>query len=149
MTETTTAASSERCVVRGVREVIVFVDDLEAATEFYVGKLGLEKRGAGEPAPKLRTVEVSAPGGATSIMLVRPSLEAMGAAEASRAHERVGEPTGVVLEVESLEEARLELERRGVELAHGPSWQSLGGRVLWVRDPSDNELMLVEAAASS
>jgi len=143
------AAAKVVCTVGRIRDVVVFVDNLEQALDFYVGKLGLEKRQEDEPVPGLRTAEVSVSGAPTSIMLVRPSLEAMGAGEASRAHERIGKPTGVVFEVDCLDAAREELERRGVEFVTGPSWQSLGRRTLWFHDSADNELVLVEAAAPS
>jgi catechol 2,3-dioxygenase-like lactoylglutathione lyase family enzyme len=129
----------------GIQSIFVFVDDLARAVEFYVGRLGLELRREEEPLPGLRIAEVSIPQAATSIMLVRPSLEAMGAGEASRAHNRVGEPTGMLLEVDSLDKAAEELERRGVELAAGESWESLGTRALRFRDPAENEFVLVES----
>jgi catechol 2,3-dioxygenase-like lactoylglutathione lyase family enzyme len=129
--------------------VVVFVDHVADALAFYVGKLGLERRGDGEALPGLQSAEVGVPGARTSIVLVQPSLEAMGAFEASRAHERVGEPAGVVFEVESLQAAREELERHGVEFVHGPSWQSLGRLALRIGDPSGNEPVLVEVPARS
>ena len=147
--ETRDRSTSGMCAVGGIRDVVVFVDDLEEAVAFYVGKLGLEKRADAEPVPGLGTVEVSVPGAATSIVLVRPSLEAMGAGEASRAHDRIGEPTGVVFAVDSLDEARNELEQRGVELFTGATWRSLGVPALRFRDPANNEFVLVESAPAS
>jgi catechol 2,3-dioxygenase-like lactoylglutathione lyase family enzyme len=141
-----TPAANVALAFRGIRSILVFVDDLERAVQFYVGKLGFELRREEEPLQGLRIAEVSVPRAATSILLVRPAFEAMGAGEASRAHNRIGEPTGVVLEVDSLTAAAEELERRGVELSTGRSWESLGERAVRFRDPDENEFVLVEAA---
>jgi catechol 2,3-dioxygenase-like lactoylglutathione lyase family enzyme len=50
--------------------VIVPVTDQDEALEFYVGRLGFEKRIDGEDAPGERWVEVAPPGAATTIALV-------------------------------------------------------------------------------
>lgn len=150
--EAETQAAEERLETRepavgAIRSIVVFVDDLEKALAFYVDTLGLEMRREHKPEPGLRTVEIALPDAETSLVLVRPSLEPMGPDEASRAHDRIGEPTGVVFEVARLDNARKELERRGVEFVTVPTWRPLGGRALSIRDPFDNELMLLEPAA--
>ena len=77
MTETETTAGTQ---ITGVGTVIVPVSDQDRAIDFYVSKLGFEKRLDVPMGETERWVEVAPPGAATTIALVPP---------------REGEPTGV------------------------------------------------------
>jgi catechol 2,3-dioxygenase-like lactoylglutathione lyase family enzyme len=96
-TETTTRITQ-------VGTVIVPVSDQDRALEFYLGKLGFEKRadtpfGRGE-----RWVEVAPPGGATTLALIPP---------------REGEPTGIDTHVafttEDIDADHADMRARGVD----------------------------------
>jgi len=65
--------------------VIIPVGDQDEALEFYVGRLGFEKRIDGEFAPGERWVEVAPPGAATTIALVRARAAEPNAIEVSLA----------------------------------------------------------------
>jgi catechol 2,3-dioxygenase-like lactoylglutathione lyase family enzyme len=99
MAETNTATR-----IAQIGTVIVPVSDQDRALEFYLGKLGFEKRadipfGHGE-----RWVEVAPSGGATTLALIPP---------------REGEPTGIDTRVsfttEDTESDHADLRARGVD----------------------------------
>jgi catechol 2,3-dioxygenase-like lactoylglutathione lyase family enzyme len=100
MTETTTGTH-----ITQVSTVMVPVSDQNRALEFYIDKLGFEKRtdmpfGDGE-----RWVEVTPPGGATSIALVTP-----------RPGESAGIQTRVAFATEDIDADHATLEARGVDV---------------------------------
>ena len=68
MTDTTTATR-----IRQVATVFVPVADQDRALEFYLGKLGFEKRADFEYGDGSRWVEVAPPGSAMALALVPPS----------------------------------------------------------------------------
>lgn len=114
--------------------VMVPVVDQDRALEFYLGKLGFEKRadipfGDGE-----RWVEVAPPGAATTIALVRP---------------REGEPTGIETRVgyttENIEADHAHLKAQGVDTDE--QVMRMGAPVppmLFFRDQDGNRFMVVE-----
>jgi len=100
MTETTTGTH-----IAQVSTVMVPVSDQNQALEFYIDKLGFEKRtdmpfGDGD-----RWVEVAPPGGATSIALVTP-----------RPGESAGIQTRVAFASEDIDADHTTLEARGVDV---------------------------------
>ena len=129
-----------------VRAATVFVDNPERALQFYVDKLGFEQRADVELDGGLRWTEVAPANAAVALVLVHPSLTTMGAERASWARQRIGEPTGVVLETEDVEAAYRELRARGVEFTGGPAPHAWGAAAATFRDPDGNEFLLVEAS---
>jgi predicted enzyme related to lactoylglutathione lyase len=115
-----------------VGTVIVPVSDQDRALEFYLGKLGFEKRvdapyGKGE-----RWVEVAPPGAATTIALVRS---------------RQGSPTGmeVSFTTRDADTDHAELRSRGVEA--DAAVMRVGDFVppmFTFRDPDGNRFRMVE-----
>ncbi len=117
--------------------VIVPVSDQDKALEFYVEKLGMEKRldipfGDGE-----RWLEVAAPGSATSIAIVPPRPgEAAG-----------GKETGIALTSEDIDADHAELRARGVDA--DPEVSRMGDPVppmFFFRDPDRNAFLVVQRA---
>lgn len=109
--------------------VIVPVSDQDRALEFYVGKLGFEKRldaefGGG------RWVEVAPPGAATSIALVSPE----------------GAPGGieVSLATQDAEADHAELLARGVEADAELIRMDYVPPMFTFRDPDGNRFRVVE-----
>jgi catechol 2,3-dioxygenase-like lactoylglutathione lyase family enzyme len=72
------ADTETRTRITDVWTVGVPVSDQDRALEFYVGKLGFEKRMDGEYGEGQRWVEVAPPGATTSIALVRSEAGATG-----------------------------------------------------------------------
>jgi catechol 2,3-dioxygenase-like lactoylglutathione lyase family enzyme len=112
--------------VTGVGTVGVPVTDQDRALEFYVGRLGFEKRrdipfGAG------RWIEVAPPGSATTIALVP-----------------TGVPGGIRLATEDADADHANLRTSGVdvdpEVMRTPGAPPMFG----LRDPDGNNLILVE-----
>jgi catechol 2,3-dioxygenase-like lactoylglutathione lyase family enzyme len=114
--------------------VMVPVSDQDRAIEFYVEKLGFEKRfdvpfGDGE-----RWVEVCPPGAATSLALVPP-----------REGEPVGIQTRVGLKSEDADADHADLLARGVDV--DPEVMRMGDPVppmFFLRDQDGNQLMVVQ-----
>jgi catechol 2,3-dioxygenase-like lactoylglutathione lyase family enzyme len=129
MTETET-----RTRITQVGTVMVPVSDQDRALEFYLDKLGFEKRtdtpfGEGE-----RWVEVAPPGAATTIALVPP---------------REGDPTGietrVALASENIEADHAQLRARGVDADEAV--MRMGDPVppmFFFRDPDGNRFFIIE-----
>jgi catechol 2,3-dioxygenase-like lactoylglutathione lyase family enzyme len=124
MTETTTHITQ-------VGTVIVPVHDQDRALEFYVGKLGFEKR-LDAPFGEGRWIEVAPPGGATTIALV-PSPS--------------GDPTSVEVSftTQDAQADHTELRARGVEadaalIRMGESVPPM----FTFRDPDGNRFRMVQ-----
>jgi catechol 2,3-dioxygenase-like lactoylglutathione lyase family enzyme len=117
-----------------VGRVIVPVADQDRALEFYVDRLGFEKRadvpfGHGE-----RWIEVAPPGAATAIALIPP-----------RPGESTGVETRVLLTSEDIDADHADLRARGVDV--DPEVMRMGDPVppmFFFRDQDGNALCLVE-----
>jgi catechol 2,3-dioxygenase-like lactoylglutathione lyase family enzyme len=112
--------------ITGVGTVGVPVTDQDRAVEFYVGKLGFEKRrdvpfGAG------RWIEVAPPGSATTIALVP-----------------AGVPAGIRLMTEDADGDHADLRARGVDADPEVMRMPEAPAMFTVRDPDGNSLILVE-----
>jgi len=140
------ARATEQCdPICAVRAATVFVDNAERALHFYVDALGFEQRPE-SALPRTGTgIEVAPPDAMTSLVLVQPSLSTMGVERASVARQRIGEPTGLILEAEDIEEAYTALQSRGVRFGGPPAANACGVKTATFRDPDGNEFVLVEA----
>jgi catechol 2,3-dioxygenase-like lactoylglutathione lyase family enzyme len=115
--------------------VMVPVTDQDRSIEFYVDRLGFEKRtdvefGGG----KYRWVEVYPPSGTTGIALAPPREGEAGARE-----------TGISLTTDDADATHAELRSRGVDVDAEVS--RMGDPVppmFWFRDPDGHSLMVVE-----
>ena len=115
--------------------VCVPVSDQERALEFYVGKLGLEKRSDVPFGNGNRWVEV-APAGADTTIALAPPPEGTPTG---------GAQTGIALNTDDIDAVHAELSKRGVDIDAEVS--RMGDPVpplCWLRDPEGNGLMLVE-----
>jgi catechol 2,3-dioxygenase-like lactoylglutathione lyase family enzyme len=114
--------------ITGIGTVGVPVTDQDRAVEFYVGKLGFEKRrdvpfGAG------RWIEVAPPGAATTIALVP-----------------AGVPAGIRLMTEDVDGDHADLRARGVDTDPEVMRLPEAPAMFTLRDPDGNGLILVEWA---
>jgi catechol 2,3-dioxygenase-like lactoylglutathione lyase family enzyme len=115
--------------------VVVPVSDQERALEFYVDKLGFEKRADVPFGNGYRWIEVSPAGAETTIAIVPPPP---------------GKPTGNVetgigLHTHEIDAVYAELKERGVDV--DPEISRMGDPVpplFWFRDPDGNTLMVAE-----
>jgi catechol 2,3-dioxygenase-like lactoylglutathione lyase family enzyme len=121
--------------ISGVHTVGVPVTDQERALEFYVGKLGFEKRMDASFGPGQRWLEVAPPGAVTTIALV-PTREGV----------PTGVETGIRFTSEDAEADHADLTARGVD---ADEVLKFGGGVppmFYFRDPDGNRLVIVGRA---
>jgi catechol 2,3-dioxygenase-like lactoylglutathione lyase family enzyme len=126
--------STTKTAVEKVATVIIPVGDVDRAIEFYVGKLGLEKRIDVPFGGDYRWVEVGPVGADTTIALAPP---------------REGDPvgnreTGISLYTQDIEGYHTQLKADGVDVDDEVS--RMGDPVppmFWLRDPESNTLMVV------
>jgi catechol 2,3-dioxygenase-like lactoylglutathione lyase family enzyme len=119
--------------ITGVRTVGVPVTDQERALEFYVGKLGFEKRMDVPFGPGQRWVEVAPPGASTTIALVA-------AGEGAPA----GVDTGIRLVTGDAAADHADLRSRGVDA--DAELLNMGGAppMFTFRDQDGNRLVIVQ-----
>jgi catechol 2,3-dioxygenase-like lactoylglutathione lyase family enzyme len=128
------AETETRTRITQVGTVIVPVSDQDRALEFYVEKLGFEKRtdvpyGEGE-----RWVEVAPTGAATTIAIVPP-----------REGESAGIETRVAFTTEDIDSDHADLRARGVEADEAV--MRMGDPVppmFFIRDPDGNRFVIIE-----
>ena len=112
-----------------VEAVALPVTDQDRAVEFYVGRLGFEKRRDVPLGPGRRWVEVAPPGAATTIALVPPGM-----------------PTGVRLATRDAEADHASLRASDVDA--DAAIMRMGGpapAMFSFRDPDGNSLLIVES----
>jgi catechol 2,3-dioxygenase-like lactoylglutathione lyase family enzyme len=122
--------------VSKINLVIVPSTDQDRAIDFYVEKLGFEKRTDVPFGGDYRWVEVYPPEGETGIALAPPRPEDPTAVQ-----------TGISLAAEDIDATHAHLRAAGVDVDDAVS--RLGGPVpplFWFRDPDGNTLMIVEVS---
>jgi catechol 2,3-dioxygenase-like lactoylglutathione lyase family enzyme len=119
-----------RTQISKVETVALTVTDQDRAVEFYVGRLGFEKRRDVLLGPGMRWVEVAPPGAVTTIALVPPGM-----------------PAGVRLATKDAEADHASLQAGGVDT--DPAIMQMGGSapaMFSFRDPDGNSLLIVESS---
>jgi catechol 2,3-dioxygenase-like lactoylglutathione lyase family enzyme len=122
-------------MITHVSVIGVFVKDQEKALDFYVNKLGFEKRADESMGGGQRWLEVAPPGAATRIVLSRATAE-WGA-------DKVGQWTDIVFAPDDLDATYQELSARGVEFTLPPTQESWGKQALF-KDQDGNTFVLVQ-----
>jgi len=129
------AETRTRTHITKVGTVMVPVSDQDRALEFYVDKLGFEKRTDVPFGGDYRWVEV-APAGAQTTVAIAPPPPGKDAG---------GRETGIALSTDDADTTHAELRDRGVDVDAEIS--RMGDPVppmFWFRDPEGNTLMVVE-----
>ena len=117
-----------------VNTVVVPVGDQDRVIDFYVEKLGLEKRTDIPFGNSYRWVEVAPAGAETTIALAPPP----------EGKPSGNKETGIGLYTDQIDEFHSELQASGVDV--DPEVSRMGDPVpplFWVRDPEGNSLMVV------
>ena len=118
-----------------VGTVIIPVSDVDKAIDFYVGKLGFEKRVDVPFGGAYRWVEVAPEGGDTTVALAPPP-------EGKRSGNR---ETGIAFQTSDADALHAELRDAGVDVDAEVS--HMGDPVppmFWLRDPEGNTLMVTQ-----
>jgi catechol 2,3-dioxygenase-like lactoylglutathione lyase family enzyme len=128
------AETGTRTHITGVGTVMVPVSDQDRAIDFYVEKLGFEKRSDTPYGDGARWIEVAPPGAGPPIALVPP---------------REGDPTGIdlsfALTTTDIEADHSGLRERGVDV--DPEIMRMGDPVppmFFCRDQDGNNLLIVQ-----
>jgi catechol 2,3-dioxygenase-like lactoylglutathione lyase family enzyme len=127
--------SSTKTRVSKIATIVVPVGDQDRLIDFYVGKLGFEKRVDIPFGGKYRWVEVGPAGSETSIALAPPP---------PHKPESGNRETGISLYTEDIDGYHAQLKADGVDV--DPEVVRMGDPVppmFWLRDPEGNSLMIV------
>jgi catechol 2,3-dioxygenase-like lactoylglutathione lyase family enzyme len=127
--------STTKTRVEKIATCVIPTADVDRAIEFYVGKLGLEKRVDVPFGGQYRWVEVGPEGAETTIALAPPNPDNP---------ESGDRQTGISLYTEDIDGYHAELRDAGVDVDAEVS--RMGGPVpplFWFRDPEGNTLMVV------
>jgi catechol 2,3-dioxygenase-like lactoylglutathione lyase family enzyme len=127
-------AQQSRLGITEVGRVMVVVSDQDRAIDFYVDKLGFEKRSDVPYGDGDRWVEVGPAGAATLLALVPP-----------RGDNKPGRDTHIALVTKDIDADHAELRARGVDVDE--KVMRFDGPVppmFWFRDQDGNTLLLVE-----
>ncbi len=118
-----------------LRSVTVCVRSQDRAVEFYVGKLGFEKRRDEPLGEGARWIEVAPAGADTALVLFTPpGLE-----------KRIGEFTGIMFDCDDILTTYEELKSRGVEFKQAPAEQWWGMLMAQFEDADGNSFVLVQS----
>ena len=128
--------STTKTAIAKIGVVCIPVSDQDRAIDFYVDKLGFEKRVDVPFGNGYRWVEVAPAGADTTIAIVPPPP---------------GKPTGdvetgIALNTDDIDGVHADLKARGVDVDADVS--RMGDPVppmFWLRDPDGNTLMVVES----
>ncbi len=124
-------------MITHVRTVGVYVRDQQRALDFYVDKLGFEKRADEPMGPEARWIEVAPPGAQTVLVLYTPpGLE-----------DRIGTVSNLVFDCDDIQATYAQLRDRGVEFSEPPALQSWGMLMAIFKDVDDNNFVLVQSRA--
>jgi len=110
----------------------------DAMVDFYVGKLGFEKRTDTPFGNRYRWIEVYPPSGTAGIALSPPPPDQSGEG---------GRRTGIILNTHNIDAAHAELRQSGVDV--DAEVQRMGDPVppmFWFRDPDGNSLLIVQTS---
>ena len=128
--------STTKTRVAKIATCVIPTADVDQAIDFYVGKLGLEKRVDVPFGGQYRWVEVGPEGAETTIALAPPP----------EGKPSGGRETGISLYTDDIDGYHAELRDAGVDVDAEVS--RMGGPVpplFWFRDPEANTLMVVGA----
>lgn len=118
----------------------VLVSDQDRAIDFFVNKLGWEKRDDNPFGENSRWIVVAPPGKETGLALLKP--EDMG-----HTGESAGGHTGVSVVASDVQRTYEELTSRGVEFTEPPQQMPWGSMATWFKDPDGNTYFLSQEEA--
>jgi catechol 2,3-dioxygenase-like lactoylglutathione lyase family enzyme len=120
-----------------LNRVAVFVHDQAKAIGWYRDALGLAVRELDE---ETGFVELSLGPGAAAITLVQPRAQ-WGEPAFREASDRIGQPTGIAFQTDSVAALALRLRNAGARITDGPRAEPWGGRSVRFGDPDGNEFL--------
>lgn len=122
---------------------VVMVNNQSEALDFYVNKLGLQKKVDMEFGP-MRWIEVAPMNSESTISLMEPSPKFMPPEAAEAAKRAIGTPTGLWFYTNDIQGTFAELKAKGVNISQ-PEKQDWGGTMSTIKDQDGNEYQLISA----
>jgi uncharacterized glyoxalase superfamily protein PhnB len=122
---------------------VVMVSNQAAALDFYVNKLGLQKK-VDMNFGSMRWLEVAPVNSETTISLMEPSPKIMPPEVAEVAKRSIGTPTGLWFYTNDIRGTFAELKAKGVNISQ-PQKQDWGGTMSIIKDLDGNEYQLISA----
>jgi predicted enzyme related to lactoylglutathione lyase len=123
-------------VITHVKNVSVYVTDVDRAIEFYVGALGFEKRSDARMGP-IRWVELAPDGADTVVALASEGYPIWSA-------DKVGGFSGLTLAADAPEQTYARLRESGVRFQQEPRPTAWGTQAI-IEDPDGNSIVVVAA----
>jgi catechol 2,3-dioxygenase-like lactoylglutathione lyase family enzyme len=124
-------------LITRVHSTTVIVSDQDAALDFYVGKLGWEKRIDQAMGPTMRFLTVAPVGAETEINLGTTAMYGDDAGKAKIEN-------GITFIVEDIDETYATLKDRGVHFTTAPEPMPWGPKGANFDDPDGNQFFIVE-----
>ena len=122
---------------------VVMVSNQASALEFYVNKLGLQKKVDMQFGP-MRWLEVAPPNSESTISLMEPNPQIMPPEVTDAAKRSIGTPTGLWFYTNDIQGTFAELKAKGVNISQ-PQKQEWGGTMSTIKDQDGNEYQLISA----
>ena len=122
---------------------VVMVSNQASALEFYVNKLGLQKKVDMQFGP-MRWLEVAPPNSESTISLMEPNPQNMPPEAADAVKRSIGTPTGLWFYTNDIQGTFAELKAKGVNISQ-PQKQEWGGTMSTIKDQDGNEYQLISA----
>jgi lactoylglutathione lyase len=122
---------------------VVMVSNQDLALDFYVNKLGLQKKVDMEFGA-MRWIEVAPKNSESTISLMEPSTKIMPAEAVEVAKRSIGSPTGLWFYTNDIQGTFAELKTKGVVISQ-PEKQEWGGTMSMIKDQDGNEYQLISA----
>jgi lactoylglutathione lyase len=122
---------------------VVMVSDQKSALDFYVNKLGLQKR-VDMQFGEMRWLEVAPENSQSTISLMEPSPKFMAPKVAENAKRTIGMPTGIWFYTNDIQSTYNELKQNSVDVSE-PKKQEWGGIMSIIKDQDGNEYQLISA----
>jgi len=120
---------------------VVMVSNQASALEFYVNKLGLQKKVDMQFGP-MRWLEVAPPNSESTISLMEPNPQIMPPEAVDAAKRSIGTPTGLWFYTNDIQGTFAELKAKGVNISQ-PQKQEWGGTMSTIKDQDGNEYQLI------
>ena len=122
---------------------VVMVSNQNLAIDFYVNKLGLQKKVDMEFGP-MRWIEIAPKNSESTISLMEPSTKFMPPEAVEMAKRTIGTPTGLWFYTNDIQGTFAELKAKGVDISQ-PEKQEWGGTMSTIKDQDGNEYQLISA----
>ncbi len=126
---------------------VVMVSNQTAALDFYVNKLGLQKK-IDMKFGEMRWLEVAPVNSESSISLMEPSPKIMPKNVLEAAKKTIGMPTGLWFYTNDIQGTFAELKSKGVDISQ-PEKQDWGGTMSTIKDQDGNEYQLISSPEHS